>query len=80
MRPARTDPPMVRCEALVEPPTHDDAYRRRRWPDRPEQCRRMSSIIVDERCYCRLHASGIALERWLAGKLVERTEEVRIHE
>lgn len=80
LRPARTDPPLIRCEAIVEPPTHDDQYRRRRFPDKPDQCRRMSAIVIDDRCYCRLHAGGIALERWLLGKLVERAEsDVTIH-
>lgn len=41
----------------------------------------MSAIVVDDRCYCRLHAGGIALERWLAGRLIERSdEEMMIHD
>lgn len=71
---------MIRCEAIVAPPTHDDQYRRRRWPDKPEQCRRMSAIVIDDRCYCRLHAGGVALDRWLLGKLREVEDDVRIHD
>lgn len=80
LRPARQDPPLIRCEAIVAPPTHDDQYRRRRWPDKPEQCRRMSALVIDDRCYCRLHAGTIALERWLSGRLEERQDDdVKIH-
>ncbi len=73
-------PPQIRCEALVEPPTHDDSYRLRRFPDRPEQCRRMSGIEIDGHKYCRLHAGRIALGRWLDGKLREIEDDVKIHE
>lgn len=71
---------MIRCEAEVTDATAQDDWRRRRWPDRPHQCRRMSAIVIDERSYCRVHAGGVALEKWLAGTLREvEADDVKIH-
>lgn len=71
---------MIQCEQVVLPPTHDNDWRRRNYEGPyPDRCRRMSAIVIDERCYCRLHAGGVALEKWLAGRLTEVADDVKIH-
>lgn len=81
LRPAREDPPMIQCEATVLPPTHDNDWRRRNYQGPyPDHCRRMSAITIDGRSYCRLHAGGLALEKWLSGQLREvESDDVKIH-
>lgn len=66
------------CSAPVEPPTHATMWRRDRYirlrPHMdPDRCQRESTIEIDGKPYCRLHAGGIALDRWLGGKLSEAT-------
>jgi len=46
------------CYASVDPPSHA-----------PDCCQRDSSIVIDGKNYCRLHAGGIALDRWLRGEI-----------
>jgi len=36
------------------------------------RCQRESVVTIDGKPYCRLHAGGVALDKWLAGELVER--------
>lgn len=74
-------PVMIQCEETVLPPTHDNDWRRRNYKGPyPDNCRRMSAVEIDGRHYCRLHAGGIALERWLSGRLREVEEDdVKIH-
>jgi len=62
------------CSAPVDPPSHAPAWRRERYmrlrPSYdPDCCQRDSSVVIDGKTYCRLHAGGIALDRWLRGEI-----------
>lgn len=62
------------CCAEVEPPTHANMWRRDRYLKLrptfdPDRCQRESTVEIDGKPYCRLHAGGIALDRWLSGNL-----------
>ncbi len=64
------------CCAEVDPPTHATMWRRERYPKMrpsfdPDRCQRESMIEIDGKPYCRLHAAGIALDRWISGQLIE---------
>jgi hypothetical protein len=64
------------CCVPVDPPTHAEMWRRERYTRTrpsfdPDRCQRESVIDIDGNHYCRLHAGGIALERWLKGELTE---------
>lgn len=64
------------CSADVDPPTHANMWRRDRYKKLrptfdPDKCQRESTIEIDGKPYCRLHAGGLALDKWLNGKLVE---------
>lgn len=64
------------CTMPVDPPTHAtmwrrDRYKRLRPSFDPDRCQRESTIEIDGKPYCRLHAGGLALERWLRGELLE---------
>ncbi len=62
------------CSAPVDPPSHAPEWRKERYKRlrpsyNPDCCQRDSSIVIDGKTYCRLHAGGIALDRWLRGEI-----------
>lgn len=66
------------CCMPVEPPTHANMWRRDRYKRLrptfdPDKCQRESTIEIDGQPYCRLHAGGVALDRWLSGRLIDAT-------
>lgn len=77
LKPLAIKPPKVKtpqCCVEVDPPSHATMWRRDRYKRlRPtfnaDRCQRESVFEIDGKPYCRLHASGIALERWLNGEL-----------
>lgn len=65
------------CSAAVDPPTKASMWRRDRYKKLrptfdPDRCQRESSIEINGKPYCRIHAGGLALDKWLSGKLVEK--------
>ncbi|WP_316397326.1 hypothetical protein [Bradyrhizobium sp. 33ap4] len=75
IKPARVVTPQ--CCAPVEPPTKATMWRRDRYlklrPSfNPDACQRESTVEIDGKPYCRLHAGGLALDKWLKGELVEK--------
>jgi hypothetical protein len=64
------------CCMKVDPPTHANMWRRDRYKTLrptfdPDLCQRESTVRIDGKPYCRIHAGGIALDRWIKGKLIE---------
>ncbi|MER9176202.1 hypothetical protein NKH72_21740 [Mesorhizobium sp. M0955] len=63
------------CCAEVEPPTHATMWRRDRYKKLrpqfdPDRCQRESTLDIEGKPYCRIHAGQLALDRWLSGELV----------
>ena len=74
VRPKRITTPQ--CCVPVDPPTHDQEWRRRRHLKNhpqfdPDRCQRESTLTIGSQPYCRLHAGQLALEKWLLGELQE---------
>lgn len=74
IRPQRITTPQ--CCVPVDPPTHDQAWRRERHKRNrpqfdPDRCQRESTLAISGQHYCRLHAGQFALEKWLLGELKE---------
>lgn len=73
LKPEPTHTPQ--CCVPVDPPSHAQMWRRDRYvklrPDfDPNRCQRESVVLIDGDHYCRLHAGGVALEKWLKGELI----------
>lgn len=74
IKPERVETPQ--CCAEVDPPTKASMWRRDRYKKLrphfdPDRCQRESTVEIDGKAYCRGHAGGMALDRWLKGDLVE---------
>lgn len=71
-----SNPQTPQCCVPVEPPTHNEMWRRDRYKRLrpafdPDRCQRESALEIDGKPYCRLHAGQEALSRWMKGELVE---------
>jgi len=71
-QPTRT----TQCCVNVDPPVHDDMWRRDAYKKLhpsfdPDKCQRESTVVIDGKPYCRIHADAEALSRRLNGKLAE---------
>lgn len=52
-------------------------WRKQRYADQPDPatCRRMATVKINNKPYCRPHAGLIALRKWLDGELTEAQPE-----
>lgn len=62
------------CSATVPPPTHSEQWRLGRYKELrphydPTKCQRESTLSIDKKPYCRIHAGQIALEKWMKGEI-----------
>lgn len=75
IKPKRVETPQ--CCVPVDPPTHAQHWRRDRYKKLrphfdPDQCQRESTMMIDGKPYCRIHAGQLALEKWMTGELVAK--------
>jgi hypothetical protein len=73
------EPSAHQCCVSIDTTTYNKWYRGRR-PEKtaqrnpdwdPNRCIRAAVVEIDGQYYCRMHAASEALDRWLAGRLVE---------
>lgn len=77
IKPARIVTPQ--CSAVIPADSRFEQWRKGRYSRlRPhmnaECCQRESIVQIDGKPYCRLHAGGMALEKWLSGELVTKSD------
>lgn len=70
------------CSAVIPADTRFEEWRKGRYQRlRPHldhtRCQRESVVQIEGKPYCRLHAGGLALDRWLKGDLVLKNNQTQ---